>query len=243
MIIYPAIDLRGGQVVRLKEGDPDRQTIFSADPVATARSWIDQGAEWIHVVNLDGAFAQANNNGLILEQVAALGVRVQFGGGLRQLTDIVAALDRGAARVVLGTIAIENPEIIAEVVERWGEDAICIALDARNGKIATRGWQHQTELDPVTFGQTIAGMGAKHALFTDVSRDGGLAGSNVDATVNLGRQTGLEVIASGGITTLGEIQTLYESGAVAGAVIGMALYEGKITLEAAIRAGRGDNAQ
>ena len=243
MIIYPAIDLRGGQVVRLNEGDPARQTIFSADPVATARNWIDQGAEWIHMVNLDGAFAEANDNGHILEQVAALGVRVQFGGGLRQVADIAAALDRGAARVILGTIAIENPEIIPEAVSRWGADAVCIALDARNGKIATRGWQHQTELDPVTFGQTIADMGAKHALFTDVSRDGGLAGSNVEATVNLGRQTGLGVIASGGITTLDEIHTLYESGAVAGAVIGMALYEGKITLEAAIRTGRGDNAQ
>src|SRR5690606_5526784 len=120
MIVYPAIDLRGGKVVRLKEGDPKRQTVFSEDPVVTARQWIDEGARWLHVVNLDGAFSDANDNSHILEQIAALGVPVQFGGGLRTLDDIEQALNQGAARVVLGTIAIRQPEIVTQAVARLG---------------------------------------------------------------------------------------------------------------------------
>ncbi|MBZ0291049.1 MAG: 1-(5-phosphoribosyl)-5-[(5-phosphoribosylamino)methylideneamino]imidazole-4-carboxamide isomerase [Anaerolineae bacterium] len=242
MIIYPAIDLRGGRVVRLKEGDPNRQITFSDNPLETARSWMEQGASWIHMVNLDGAFAEANDNGAILEQVAALGVKVQFGGGLRKVEDIAQALEHGATRVVLGTLAVEQPEIIPQLVEQWGADAICIALDARDGKIATRGWKEKTDHTPVSFGQEIAQMGAKHALYTDVSRDGQLSGANIDDTVKLGRETGLRVIASGGVTTIDEIQQLERSGMVAGAVIGMALYEGKITLQEAIAAG-GNRAQ
>src|SRR5215213_3461639 len=145
MIIYSAIDLRGGKVVRLKEGDPARQTIFSDDPLTTAKTWIDGGAQWIHMVNLDGAFASANNNGAILEQVAALGTPVQFGGGLRSMADIEQAVERGATRVVLGTIAIEQPEIVAQAVERWGAERICVALDARDGKVATHGWQQVSQ--------------------------------------------------------------------------------------------------
>lgn len=242
MIIYPAIDLRGGKVVRLKEGDPNRQTTFSDHPLETAQNWIAQGASWIHMVNLDGAFAEANNNGAILEQVAATGVKVQFGGGLRKIEDIVQALEHGATRVVLGTLAIEQPQIIPQVIERWGADAICIALDARDGKITTRGWQEQSAHTPISFGQEIVKMGAKHVLYTDVSRDGQLSGANIDDTVKLGRETGLQVIASGGVTIIDEIQKLQHSQMVAGAVIGMALYEGKFTLQDAIAAAGGNRA-
>jgi phosphoribosylformimino-5-aminoimidazole carboxamide ribotide isomerase len=241
MIIYPAIDLRAGRVVRLKQGDPNRQVTFSDDPLASANQWIDQGAQWIHMVNLDGAFAQDNNNSSILENVARLNVRVQFGGGLRDLDDIAHAFDCGAARVVLGTIAIEQPLIVAQALARWGADAICVALDARNGRITTRGWQEQTELTPITLGQKMVEIGARHALYTDVNRDGSLAGANLSATINLARQTGLKVIASGGVSTVDEIHHLRCSGVIAGAVIGMALYEGKITLSEALQAARGSN--
>lgn len=235
MIIYPAIDLRGGKVVRLREGDPTRQTTYSDNPIDTARRWIDDGAQWIHMVNLDGAFAQANDNGTILEAVAKLGVPVQFGGGLRSADDIARALERGASRVVLGTVAIQQPEIVTQAVERHGAERICVGLDAKDGKIAIKGWQETADLTPVELGQQMAARGARHALYTDVSRDGGLSGANIDATVQLAAATGLQVIASGGVTTEDEIRELARRGA-AGAVIGMALYEGKLTLKAALKA-------
>jgi phosphoribosylformimino-5-aminoimidazole carboxamide ribotide isomerase len=236
MIIYPAIDLRGGKVVRLKEGDPSRQTVFSDDPLTTAKTWIDSGAQWIHMVNLDGAFASANNNGAILEQVAALGTPVQFGGGLRSMADIEQAVARGATRVVLGTIAIEQPDIVVQAVERWGAERISVALDTRDGKVATHGWQQVSQQTPVELGKAMAARGVRHALYTDVSRDGGLRGVNVESTVALGQETGLQVIASGGVSSADEIRQLAASGAVAGAVIGMALYEGRLTLQDALRA-------
>jgi phosphoribosylformimino-5-aminoimidazole carboxamide ribotide isomerase len=236
MIIYPAIDLRGGQVVRLREGDPKRQTIFSADPIATAQQWIEQGASWIHMVNLDGAFASANDNEQILEQAAKLPVNIQFGGGLRQIEDIARAFDWGASRVVLGTVAIQQPEIITQAVERWGAEAVCVALDARDGKITTHGWQNLTDLSPIDYGKTIKQQGVQHVLFTDGKRDGGLTGSNLDETITLGRETGLRVIASGGVSSADEIRQLARSGFVAGAVIGMALYEGHLSLQTAIQA-------
>jgi phosphoribosylformimino-5-aminoimidazole carboxamide ribotide isomerase len=242
MIIYPAIDLRGGRVVRLKEGDPARQTVFSDDPVATARQWIGDGAAWLHMVNLDGAFAAANDNGAILQQAAALGIPVQFGGGLRSLNDIADAFERGASRVVLGTVAIEQPQVVGKVIERWGPDSVCVALDARGGKVTTHGWQQASERTPVELGHEMAALGVRHALYTDVSRDGGLQGVNVEATVALAQATGLQVIASGGVSQLDDIAQLEASGSVAGAVIGMALYEGRMTLPDAIAAAGGNNA-
>jgi phosphoribosylformimino-5-aminoimidazole carboxamide ribotide isomerase len=236
VIIYPAIDLRGGKVVRLREGDPNRQTIFSDDPLATAREWIAEGAQWIHMVNLDGAFAQANNNGAILEGAASLDVKVQFAGGLRSLDDIARALERGASRVVLGTIAVQQPEIVSEAILRWGADAISVALDARDGKVTTHGWQQATSMTPAEFGLQMRARGVRHALYTDVNRDGGLGGSNVAGTIALGRETGLQVIASGGVSTVDEIRQLAASGAVAGAVIGMALYERRLALRDALAA-------
>jgi phosphoribosylformimino-5-aminoimidazole carboxamide ribotide isomerase len=233
MIIYPAIDLRGGKVVRLREGDPSRQTTYSDNPVETARRWIDEGATWIHMVNLDGAFAAANDNGAILEAVAKLGVPVQFGGGLRSAEDIAHALEHGASRVVLGTVAIQRPEIVTQAVERYGAERICVGLDAKEGKVAIKGWLETADLTPAELGQQMAARGVRHALYTDVSRDGGLGGANIEATAQLAAATGLQVIASGGVTTADEIRALARRG-VAGAVIGMALYEGKLTLKAAL---------
>jgi phosphoribosylformimino-5-aminoimidazole carboxamide ribotide isomerase len=242
MIIYPAIDLRGGQVVRLKEGDPDRQTVFSADPVATARAWIEQGATWIHMVNLDGAFASANDNLRILESVARLGVRVQFGGGMRQLSDVQRAFDQGAERVVLGTMLIQQPEVALEILGRCGGERICIGLDARDGKIATHGWQTKADITPAELGSQMAERGARHALYTDVSRDGKLGGVNVDGTAELARETGLQVIASGGVGSIEDIRRLVETKMIAGAIIGTALYEGQVKLSEALAIAGGKDA-
>jgi phosphoribosylformimino-5-aminoimidazole carboxamide ribotide isomerase len=239
MIIYPSIDLRGGKVVRLKEGDPNRQTVFSDNPLETAQNWIGQGATWIHIVNLDGAFAEANDNLAILERVARLGIPVQFGGGLRSIGDLARAIESGAQRVVIGTAAVQQPELVDEAVARWGAERVCVGLDARDGKVATHGWQQQTDWTPVAFGRQMAARGVKHALYTDVNRDGGLVGVNVDGTVNLARETGLQVIASGGVGSLDDIRALAGSGIVAGAIIGMALYEGRIQLGDALSLAKG----
>lgn len=234
MIIYPAIDLRGGRVVRLKEGDPNRQTVFSDDPVATAQRWMDDGVAWLHMVNLDGAFADQNANGSILEQVAKLGVPVQFGGGLRTLDDMQRAIDQGASRIVLGTVAVQQPEVVIEAVNCWGAERVCVGLDARDGKVTTHGWQTVADVTPAELGRAMAGQGVRHALYTDVSRDGALTGVNVESTADLARQTGLQVIASGGVGSLEDIRALVATGVVAGAIIGMALYEGRVQLPDAL---------
>ncbi len=236
MIIYPAIDLRSGKVVRLQEGDPNQQTTFSDDPVATAQRWIDAGAAWIHMVNLDGAFSDANDNLTILREVAKLNAKVQFGGGLRSIADVQQALELGAARVVLGTVAVKEPDVVTGALKQFGTDAICVALDAKDGKVTTHGWTEQSDVTPTQLGRVMAEEGVQHALFTDVSRDGKLSGVNVEATVALGQDTNLQVIASGGVSTTDQIRRLAQSGVVAGAVIGMALYTNEMTLQAAMEA-------
>jgi phosphoribosylformimino-5-aminoimidazole carboxamide ribotide isomerase len=238
MIIYPAIDMRGGKVVRLQEGDPDRQTTFSDDPVATAQRWIDQGAQWIHMVNLDGAFDQANTNLGVLSAIAALPVRVQFGGGLRSLADMGSAINAGAARIVLGTVAIQQPQLVDQALALYGTDRVCIGLDARDGKVTTHGWSQTNDISPIELGSIMAARGVTHALYTDVNNDGLLSGGSIDATIALGAATGLRVIASGGISSVEEIRRLNESGYVAGAIIGMALYQDKLELRDAIAATR-----
>ncbi len=236
MIIYPAIDLRSGKVVRLREGDPNQQTTFSDNPIAAAQQWIDSGAVWIHMVNLDGAFATANDNLRILQAVTALPVKVQFGGGLRQPDDLQRAIDAGASRLVLGTAAVQSPALVDTALSLYGAECVCVGLDARDGKVTTHGWSQVSDITPLELGRMMAQRGVRHALFTDVARDGGLSGSNVASTIQLGQETGLQVIASGGISTLDEIRRLAESGAVAGAVIGMALYQGAMTLADALAA-------
>lgn len=234
MIIYPAIDLRGGKVVRLKEGDPNQQKIFSDDPIATAEQWLGQGAKWIHIVNLDGTFATLNDNARVLEAVAKFDVKVQFGGGLRMMTDIERAIEQGASRVIIGTAAIEQPGLVSEAIARWGSEKVAVGLDARDGKVATHGWQNKTNLTPLELGKQMVERGVIHALYTDVNRDGHLQGVNVEGTAMLARETGMQVIASGGVGSLEDIKRLKQTGVVAGAVIGMALYEGRFGLSEAL---------
>ncbi len=243
MIIYPAIDLRGGSVVRLREGDPQQQVTFNADPLAAARRWLEEGADWLHVVNLDGAFAETNDNLAVLEEIAATDANVQFGGGLRSLEQMQRAFDCGASRIVLGTVAVMEPDLVEEAIQRFGVEAVCVALDARDGKIATHGWQQVSDSSPAELGAAMAQRGVRHALFTDISRDGRLSGVNVAATIRLARDTGLQVIASGGVSRLDQIEALEASGLVAGAVIGMALYRDELSLADALAvAGNGSDA-
>ena len=234
MIIYPAIDLRNGQVVRLQEGDPNRQTTFSSDPIAIGKQWIAAGAEWLHVVNLDGAFGDDSPNLLIAEQLAILGVPVQFGGGIRSLEQVEIALNLGISRVILGTVAIQEPQIVIDALTKYGAERICVGLDAKDGKVTTHGWQISSEVTPIELGNEMAKHGLVHALFTDVNRDGKLGGVNVQGTAEIARSTGLQVIASGGVGNLDDIQALTDTGIIAGAIVGMALYTQKFTLQEAL---------
>jgi phosphoribosylformimino-5-aminoimidazole carboxamide ribotide isomerase len=244
VIVYPAIDLRNGTVVRLREGRADQMLHFSDSPLEAAQHWIDQGAAWLHVVNLDGALGQpgeaAARNLLALRQIAALGVLVQFGGGVRSFEAVQTAREAGAQRIVLGTAAIEQPALVEQAVAAFGADAVCLAVDARDGFVVTRGWTHSTPLTPAALVQRYSALGLTHVLFTDVSRDGMLSGSNLNATIMLAATTGASVIASGGITTADEIRQL-AAGGVAGAVVGMALYTGALRLADALRAAQETN--
>lgn len=230
--IYPAIDLRSGQVVRLKEGDPHRQTQYSSDPAQMARRWIEAGATWLHVVNLDGAFGDAdsaNQQALsaILAEARRANVSVQFGGGLRSLDAVQAALDLGVTRVVLGTVIIEQPEILTAAVARWSADKIAAGVDARGGRVQIRGWQSDTPLLALDLARTLRQNGLHWLIFTDIARDGLQTGLNLEATIELARESGLNVIASGGVSRLEDVQQTQAAG-LSGVIVGRALYEGSI---------------
>lgn len=238
MIVYPAIDIRRGRVVRLVHGDPARETVHGDDPIVVAVRWLDAGAPWLHVINLDGALGEAAQALDALRAIAALGAPVQFGGGLRSLDDAARALEAGAARVILGTLAVRAPEQAGEAVRRLGTDAVAVALDARGERVATHGWQQLSAWTPTDLGRRFAALGVRHALFTDVSRDGDLSGVAVEATAALARDTGLAVIASGGVASLDDLRALRAAGDIAGVVIGQALYSGVFTLPEALDAAR-----
>ncbi len=236
--IYPAIDLRHGEVVRLQYGDPERQTTFSADPVATAKRWAAAGAKWLHVVNLDGAFDEGGAaNWSALEKMCRSGPPVQFGGGMRSLDDVQRALDVGASRVLLGTVAVEDPDLLEDAVGQFGSERIVVALDAREGIVRTRGWQKGAGIGAVDLGRRVKGAGVTIVIHTDIGRDGVLTGVNAEASAALAQETGLDVIASGGVASLQDVRRAlqYVADGVTGLIIGRALYEGKLALEEALR--------
>lgn len=242
MIVYPAIDIRAGRVVRLMYGNPDMESVYSDDPVAVAHEWKLRGANWIHVVNLDGALGENESALDTLQSIASIGgIQVQFGGGIRSLESVQQALDAGAARVVLGTFLVNNPERAAEVVQRFGAEQVTVALDAKDGQVTTHGWQEQSVWSPTEIGQHFAQEGFQHALYTDVSKDGDLSGVNVAAASQLAQETGLEVIASGGVASLDDIRQLKAAGNIAGVIIGRALYAKMIKLEDVLNITQGES--
>ena len=237
--IYPAIDLRNGQVVRLEQGDRERQTIFGDDPVAIAARWVASGAGWLHVVNLDGAFAGGGQaNWQILPRLAGTGARIQFGGGIRSLADMERAFEQGVARVVLGTIAIERPEVVAQAIGTFGPERVVVGIDAREGQVKTRGWQEEGGMSATALGQMMASLGVTTAVHTDISRDGVLTGVNAAASATLAQKSGLQVIASGGVASLKDVReaAAYANQGVTGVISGRALYEGHLDLAEAIAA-------
>ena len=242
MIIFPAIDLRRGRCVRLRQGDPGAETVFGDDPATMARHWVEQGARWLHVVNLDGALGDQGPDALNLQRLAemraAVALPIQFGGGLRTLDDVARVLDIGATRVVLGTAAVHRPDLAADAVERFGAEAIVAGLDARAGLVATHGWQTVSKLHVCDFGRQLRQKGVLRAVYTDIARDGMLSGVDAEGSAELARQTGLRVIASGGVRDLDDIHRLkaLESDGIEGVIVGQAIYTGSLDLRQAIEA-------
>jgi len=232
--IFPAIDLRSGEVVRLSEGDPSRQTAYSADPAETARQFIAAGAQWLHVINLDGAFGDGEIKNLdavaaILKVAVPAGVKVQFGGGLRNIEAIESAFTMGVTRVVIGTAIVEAPGLLEEVLARWGSERIVAGLDARDGWLRIHGWQGETRLNVSDVAITVRERGITTLVFTDIARDGLQKGLNLESTLDIARVSGLNVIASGGVGSLADIQAVKEAG-LAGVIVGRAIYENSINL-------------
>jgi len=244
MIIYPAIDLRDGRCVRLVQGDPQAETVVSEDPVGTARHWAEQGAEWLHVVNLDGAFGHQASAGknvqALLAILSTVDLPIQFGGGLRTLADVEAALALGVARVILGTAAITDPGLIREGIARFGQERIALAIDARDGYVATHGWQQLSAVTALDLAQHMREAGVRRVVYTDIARDGTLAGVNASACASLATQSGLAVIASGGVASLEDVRRVkaVEAAGVDGLIIGKALYTGKVQLAQALEVAR-----
>ncbi|CAG0961436.1 phosphoribosylformimino-5-aminoimidazole carboxamide ribotide isomerase [Planctomycetaceae bacterium] len=227
--VYPAIDLRKGKVVRLQQGEASQVTVYSDDPVAVAQGFRNQGALWLHVVNLDGAFGESQRNytkvGKILEKAHML---VQFGGGLRDASGILFAMAAGAARVVLGTVALRKPEVVAEAVKKYGADRIAVGIDARNGKVAIEGWVETTGVRADYLVKQMMELGVERFIYTDIARDGMMVGPDVEGGKRL-CDLGAKVILSGGVGSLEHVKAAAESGAE-GLIVGKALYEGRFTL-------------
>jgi phosphoribosylformimino-5-aminoimidazole carboxamide ribotide isomerase len=237
--IFPAIDLRRGQVVRLQEGDPARETRYSADPAETARRWLAAGARWLHVVNLDGAFGEADSAnqaalGQILSAAGQAGARVQFGGGLRSLEAIEAALDLGVERAVLGTAVVERPQVLHDALRRFGPQRVAAGLDARQGMVQLRGWKESAPLRAAEVAVSLERQGLRWLIFTDVARDGLGTGLNLPATLALARLARLHIVASGGVRGEADVRRCQEAG-LAGVIVGRALYEGQVSLPDLVR--------
>lgn len=239
MKLFPAIDLRDGRVVRLTEGDYDRMTVYGDDPFATAQSFRAAGAECIHMVDLDGALKGAPVNFPFISRVASeLDMFLEVGGGIRDERRIEEYIDAGAGRVILGTVAVENPDFVISAVRRFG-DKIAVGVDAKDGKVAIHGWKTVTDKDAYSFCAQLRDVGVDCVIFTDISRDGTLGGTNMDAYEKLSRLDGLKIVASGGITRADELVTLRQMG-IYGAILGKAMYAGALPLSDALAAAKED---
>lgn len=240
--LYPAIDLRRGRCVRLEKGRADRETVYGGDPHGVAAGFVAAGARWIHVVDLDAAFGDGGNRPLIRELASSLAVRVQTGGGLRTEADLAEVLESGVARAVIGTAAIENPDLVRRAVERWGAERIAVGLDARGRRPAARGWTEESGTDLFDLARSLVDLGVRTIIHTDIERDGMMMGPNLDLSAQLAAHAGAEVIVSGGMRGMEDVIAVSdlarEGRGIAGAIIGKAIYEGALDLSTALQATR-----
>ncbi|HAF13065.1 MAG TPA: 1-(5-phosphoribosyl)-5-[(5-phosphoribosylamino)methylideneamino]imidazole-4-carboxamide isomerase [Blastocatellia bacterium] len=240
MFIIPAIDLRDGRCVRLMQGRKDNATVYDGDPIEIALSYEASGAQLIHMVDLDGAFSDPNsrNRQVLRKIISRITIPLQFGGGLRSLEDVAQVIELGVSRVVVGTLAVESPDVLARLVDMFGS-RVCVGIDARDNQVMTRGWEKREIITAVELAQRVAAFGVERIVYTDVARDGMLAGVNLEQTCTISRESGLRVTASGGVSSLADISRLRgvsESG-VDSVIVGKALYEGRFTLKEAINEG------
>ena len=238
MILFPAIDLKQGQCVRLLRGEMDTATTYNADPADQARRFIEAGCQWLHVVDLDGAFAGKSVNGAAVDAIlaAAGGIPVQLGGGIRDEAGIATWLERGINRVILGTIALRDPELVKRACARW-PGRIVVGIDAKQGKVAVTGWSETSTMKALDLALKFEAAGAAALVYTDISRDGTLNGPNVEETVDLAFQLTTPVIASGGVSNLADLQALkkHEASGIVGVISGRAIYDGRIRLAEALK--------
>lgn len=233
MILYPAIDLKGGQCVRLLRGDRNRATVFNADPAAQAKKFAEAGATWIHVVDLDGAITgKPANETAVRSILAALSIPVQLGGGIRDRAGIARWLDAGIARIILGTVALRDPDLVKAACREF-PGRIAVGIDARQGKVAVEGWVETSEITAHDLARRFENAGVAAIVYTDIDRDGAMQGVNVEATAALAAHIDIPIIASGGVASLDDIRALKARG-ITGAILGRALYEGRIDLREAL---------
>jgi len=236
MILYPAIDLKDGQAVRLVHGDMDQTTVFNDDPAAQALEFVEAGCEWLHLVDLNGAFEGAPVNAAPVEAILSqCNVPAQLGGGIRDLKTIEAWVSKGLARVILGTVAVENPDLVREAAKEF-PGKVAVGLDARNGKVATRGWAEETDVMVTDLAKSFEDAGISAIIYTDIMRDGAMKGPNILATEALAKAVDIPVIASGGVSSQADLDALKATGVISGAISGRALYDGAIDLKSALAA-------
>ena len=237
MILYPAIDLKDGQCVRLYKGEMDQATVFNDSPADQARAFAAQGAEWLHLVDLNGAFAGAPVNAQAVEAIlGAVTIPCQLGGGIRDMATIEGWISRGLARVILGTVAVENPDLVRQAARAF-PGQVAVGIDAREGRVATKGWAEETDVLVTDLARQFEDAGVAAIIYTDINRDGAMQGPNVAATAALAQAVSIPVIASGGVSSLDDLIALRDSGAqLDGAISGRALYDGKLDLTAAMAA-------
>ncbi|WP_299079748.1 1-(5-phosphoribosyl)-5-[(5-phosphoribosylamino)methylideneamino]imidazole-4-carboxamide isomerase [uncultured Ruegeria sp.] len=237
MILYPAIDLKDGQAVRLLRGEMDKATVFNEDPAAQARAFVDAGCDWLHLVDLNGAFAGTPVNAGPVEAILKdCDVPAQLGGGIRDMATIETWLDKGLARVILGTVAVENADLVREAARAF-PGQVAVGIDARNGLVATKGWAEETNVQVTDLARSFEDAGVAAIIYTDINRDGAMQGPNVDATAALAQAVSIPVIASGGVSSITDLIALRDCGSdLNGAISGRALYDGAIDLKEALAA-------
>lgn len=235
MILYPAIDLKDGQAVRLYKGDMDKATVFHDTPAAQALEFQQAGCEWVHLVDLNGAFAGEPVNGQVVEDILnTVSVPCQLGGGIRDMATIEAWITKGLSRVILGTVAVEDPALVRQAAKEF-PGKIAVGLDARDGRVATRGWATETDIMVTDLARDFEDAGIAAIIYTDINRDGAMTGPNIPATEALARAVNIPVIASGGVSSMDDLHALKNTGVISGAISGRALYDGAIDLAEALK--------